>query len=106
MDIYQIKGLDCSKHTNRLLLLKEVKQVIKAESKPSIERLENICKSLQEKYKMPIRKFKQKDGKLFVSIETEQGSYSTLCCLSYYEALCKYILCVKAWKEYKKLEVK
>lgn len=106
MEIYQIKGLDCSKHSNRLLLLKEVKQAIKSEEKPSIERLEKICKSLQEKYKMPMRKFKQKDGKLFVSIEVEQGSYSTLCCLSYYEVMCKYILYVKAWKAMKKLEVK
>ena len=53
-----------------------------------------------------MRRFKQKDDKLFVSIEVENGSYSTFCCLSYYESMCKYILFVKACIDNKKIGVK
>ena len=105
MKIYEIKGLDCSKAKNRIYLLKEVKKVIKAEEKPTKEKLEKICKSIQKKYKMLLRKARQKDGKLFVSIEIETGTYTTLCCLSYYEAMCKYILLTKEWVAIKKREV-
>ena len=106
MEIFEIKGLDCSKTKNRMILLKEVKSLIKTDEKPSKEKLEKICKSLQKKYGYKVKKFRQSDGKLFMSIEVERGSYSNLCCLSYYEAMCKYILFVKAYLDYKKLGVK
>ena len=106
MEIFEIKGLDCSKAKNRMILLKEVKKLLKTDEKPSKERLEKVCKSLQNRYGYIMRKFRQKDGKLFVSIEVERGGYSSLCCLSYYEAMCKYILFVKAYLDYKKLGVK
>ena len=70
------------------------------------EKLEKVCKSLQNKYGYIMRRFKQKDDKLFVSIEVENGSYSTFCCLSYYESMCKYILFVKACIDNKKIGVK
>lgn len=106
MEIFEIKGLDCSKTKNRMILLKEVKRLIKTEEKPSKEKLEKICKSLQKKYGYKVKKIRQSDGKLFMSIEVERGGYSTLCCLSYYEAMCKYVLFVKACLDYKKLGVK
>ena len=106
MEISEIKGLDCSKTKNRVILLKEVKKLLKTDEKPSKEKLEKVCKSLQNKYGYIIRRFKQKDGKLFVSIEVEKGSSSTFCCLSYYESMCKYILFVKACINNKKIGVK
>ena len=106
MEIFEIKGLDCSKTKNRVILLKEVKKLLKTDEKPSKEKHEKVCKSLQSKHGYMMRRFKQKDDKLFVSIEVEKGSYSTFCCLSYYEAMCKYRLCVKACLDNKKLGVK
>lgn len=106
MEIFEIKGLDCSKTKNRVILLKEVKKLLKTDEKPSKEKLEKVCKSLQNKYGYIMRRFKQKDDKLFISIEVENGSYSTFCCLSYYEAMCKYILFVKACIDNKKIGVK
>lgn len=106
MEIFEIKGLDCSKTKNRVILLKEVKKLLKTDEKPSKERLEKVCRSLQNKHGYIMRRFKQKEDKLFVSVEVGKGSYSTFCCLSYYEAMCKYILFVKAYLDNKKLGVK
>lgn len=102
MENYQIKYLDCTKVQNRMLLLKEVKKVIKADEKPSKERLHKIVKSLQKKYGIKIRLFKQKNSLLFCSLEVERGTYSTLCCNSLYEFMCKYILLCKNEAERRK----
>ena len=40
MEIFEIKGLDCSKTKNRMILLKEVKKLLKTDEKPSKEKLE------------------------------------------------------------------
>ena len=95
MENYEIKYLDCSKVQNRILLLKETKKVLGTVEKPSKERLKKIVKSLQKKYGIKIRVFRQKGDLLFCSLEIERGTFSTLCCNSLYEFMCKYILLCK-----------
>lgn len=77
-------------------------KAIKSEEKPDKARLNSICKSLMKKYKIKIKRFKQENGLLFVSLEIEPGTFSTFYCYSMYELMCKYILYVKAIKEYRK----
>lgn len=103
MEIYEIKNCDCSLLKDRIKLVKATMEAIHCDEKPTKEQLNKICKSLRNKYGMQLKNFKQKNGKIFASIETERGSYSTFVCLSYYELMCKYILFVKAMKEYRKL---
>lgn len=106
MEIYEIKNLDCSLLENRKKLLKVVKKLIKSEDKPTKKQLYSICKSLMKKYKIKIKNFRQENGLLFVSLEIEPGAYSTFYCHSFYEMMCKYILYVKAIKDYRKAEIK
>lgn len=106
MEIYKIKNLDCSLPENRQKLLKVTKKVIKSEEKPTKKKLYSICKSLMKKYKIKIKKFRQENGLLFVSLEIEPGTYSTFYCYTFYEMMCKYILYVKAIQDYRKAEIK
>lgn len=105
MEIYEIKGLDCRNLKNRKILVKETMKVTKFDERPSKEALQKICKSLLKKYNYRFKKFKVKENKLFVSIEVSPGSYSTMCCDSMYEVMCKYILFVKALLRNKKLKI-
>lgn len=106
MKIYKIKNLDCSLLENRQKLLKVTKKVIKSEEKPTKNQLHSICKSLMKKYKIKIKKFRQENDLLFVSLEIEPGTYSTFYCYTVYEMMCKYILYVKAIQDYRKAEIK
>ena len=106
MEVFEIKGLDCSKQENRIKLIKEIKKVLKVNEKPSKEYLEKVSKSLAKKYDMPVVLVKQresfnKNDKLFISVDTGNG-LTTFCCTGYYEALCKHILLVKAYRDYYK----
>jgi hypothetical protein len=106
MEVFEIKGLDCSKRENRIKLIKEVKKILKVDEKPSREYLEKVSRSLANKYSMPVIMVKQKESfnqndKLFVSVDTGSGM-TTYCCMGYYEALCKHILLVKAYRDYHK----
>lgn len=103
MENYEIKYLDCSKVENRIKLVKEVNRVIKHKEKPSKEELKRICKSLQKKYDMKMKSFRQSENYIHVSIEVFPGTYSTLVCNSFYELMCKYILIVKNYVDYKRL---
>lgn len=106
MEIYQIKSLDCRNMSDRKRLLDEVKKVLKRDEKPSKESLEKISRSVGEKYKMPVALVKQNSDYLLVSVAIEGGAFSTFRCYSYYEALCKHILLVQAFKKYYELKVK
>lgn len=106
MEIFEIKGLDCSKQENRIKLVREIKKVLKVDDKPSKEYLEKVSRSLAKKYGMPVVLVKQKESfnkndKLFVSLDTGNG-FTTYCCTGYYEALCKHILLIKAYRDYYK----
>lgn len=106
MEIYEIKYLDCSSFENRIKLLKATKKVIRSEEKPTKKQLYSICKSLMKKYKIKIKKFRQENNLIFVSLEVEPGAYSTFYCYTFYEMMCKYILYVKAIQDYRKAEIK
>lgn len=106
MKIHEIKNLDCSLLKNRIKLVKATMKAIKTKEKPDKAKLSSICKSLMKKYKIKIRRFKQENGLLFVSLEIEPGTFSTFYCYSFYELMCKYILYVKAIKEYRKEKVR
>lgn len=106
MEVYQIKYLDCREKKNRQKLLQEIMKATKQTEKPSKEFLERFSRSVGDKYKMPVKLVKQVDNYLFVSVLVEGDSYSTLECQSYYEALCKYILLVQAYKKYREQKVK
>ena len=72
------------------------------DEKPSKERLKKIVKSLQKKYGIKIRVFRQKGDLLFCSLEIERGTLTTLCCNSFDEFMCKYILLCKNEVEMRK----
>lgn len=102
MEIYRIKSLDCFWKENRIKLVKEVMRALRLEEKPSKETLEKYCKKIYNKYKIGVKTAKIKEnGKLQVNIETAPNSFSAMNCLTYYEALCKYILFAEAWIKYK-----
>ena len=105
MKSYEIIYLDCSKKENRKKLLKETMKVVKKEEKPTKEFIEKFSYSVGKKYRMGVQLVKQVNGKLFISIRNEEA-FITILCDSYYEALCKHILIVKAMQEYKKQKVK
>lgn len=102
MEIFEIKNLNCSVRGNRNKLVIETMDALGMDEKPSKEYLKAVCKRLIKKYKMPMNVFKRGD-RLIVNIKTPADGYSTMECLHTYEVYCKYILFVKAWKQYKKL---
>lgn len=100
MSISNIINLDCTKKENRIKLVKAVNKVINVEERQEKEKLEKICKSLMKKYNKHFECFYLCDNKIQISINTGDNSFSSFVCNSYYELLCKYILFVKASKEY------
>ena len=109
MKIFEIKNIDCSKKEHRQKLVKETMKVCKLEEKPKIYQLKKKKKKIKKKYGMKLRTF-PKDKINFktnmASVEIDQGQFSTFDYDSKYECLCKYILIVKCWVDFKKLEAK
>lgn len=93
MEIYEIKYLDCSKKSNRDLLVKNVKSIIKVNGKS----VKLIAEKLSKKYEMPFFIYADED-KYMLSIHVSSTAYSTLYCSSMTECYCKYILMVHAYK--------
>ena len=109
MKIFEIKNIDCSKKEQRQKLLKETMKVCKLEEKPTIDQLKEICKKIKKKYGMKLKTFPKDEINFetnMASIEIDQGQFSTFDYESKYECLCKYILIVKGWVDFKKLEAK
>lgn len=105
MKQHEIINLDCSKKENRKRLLLETMKVVKKEEKPTKQFLEKFAHSVGKKYKMQVQLVKQIGTKLFISVKYEEA-YITFTCISYYEALCKYILLIYDMQKYKKMKVK
>ena len=101
LQLYEIKGLDCSIPKNRKKLASEALKILKADELPSKIKLKEICKRISKKYKMPLKVF-QTGYKYQVNINVEGNSYSTFLCLTPTEVYLKYILFVKTWKSYKR----
>lgn len=103
MEIFEIDNLNCSDKNNRISLVKETMKVLKLEEKPTEKQLNDACKKLLKRYGYTIKRFRQENNRLFVSIKVGTA-YHTFTCKSTYELMCKYILFVKAQINYKRLE--
>lgn len=104
MEVWQIKGLDCSVKENRKKLLKEVMKVTKQEEKPTEEFLERFARSVGKKYDMPINIVKYVKSGMFISYKYDKDAYGSFTARSYYESLCKYILLIRAHVKFKSLK--
>lgn len=105
MEIFEINNLDCSYKTNRIALVKATMKALKTDEQPTKKELETICKKLNKKYGYRLKGMKQQEGTIFVSVKF-QGGYHTMACHSYYEMMCKYILLVKQFVKWSKMEAK
>lgn len=94
MQLYKIINLDCSKKENRKKLLLKTMKIIKAKEKPTKEKLESICKKLGKKYNIELGTIYPTNDKFQLSIKVDEFAFSCFFCISYYEALLKYILYV------------
>lgn len=94
MQLYKIINLDCSKKENRKKLLLKTMKIIKAKEKPTKEKLESICKKLGKKYNIELGTIYPVNNKFQLSIRVDDFAFSCFYCISYYEALLKYILYV------------
>lgn len=106
METYEIYNLDCSVKNNRKRLLKETMEAIKEEEKPDKVTLKRYCKHLGKKHKFKFQLVKPINDKIFISVLTPHDGYVTFYVNSNYEALCKFILLIKAYVKYRKLKVK
>ena len=102
MKLFQLINLKCENENDRSLLIKAVKKLLKVD-KLSKDDLQRICDSLEVKYNMPYRIFKnQRTQKYLLSIEVSRGTYSTANCNSKTEAYLKCILIIKSHLNIKK----
>ena len=95
MKIHEIKNLDCSKKLNRKTLIKETMKALGLTEMPNEIYLRKACIKLSTQHHLPIKSIVNYPTFFEVNIDVGNG-YSTLVCNSYYEALCKYILFIKA----------
>lgn len=99
LTVSQIYTLNCTDKNNRRLLLKELIKALKLNGVPTITELEGYSLKIANKFKIRVGMIKMlKDGRMQVNIEHvgPECEYTFYYSNSYYEALCKYILYVKA----------
>lgn len=105
MEIYQIINLDCRIKENRKRLLSEVMNATKLDRKPTLQKLEKMVTSVGKKYNMSVQYIQQSADGIAMSVRVGE-SYQMFACRSYYEAMCKILLYIKAYKDFRKKKVK
>lgn len=106
MKIHEIKNLNYSLKENRILLVRNVMDILKLEEVPDEIYLRKVVEKLQIKYHYTIRTVVCSPDSFDVSIRTDGDSYTILSCKKYKEFLLKYILLVKELNKIKKNEEK
>lgn len=105
MQIYEILNLNCKKKENRKRLLEEVMEITRLSRKPTLQKLESMIVSVGKKYGFQVQYVRQMSEGIAMSVRVGDA-YQMLMCQTYYEACCKLLLYIKAYKEYRKLKVK